>query len=456
MADDLADLEQDVLSLQNELESLRLKSTNLKDRISELKKFDPYKRSVRKKKARIQKQKTTRRAENDDNRNKINKTSNVLATESITNATKVNNPMINNVMKEFGFIFEKYPQLHDILFKDYRLKDGNFDTEHDNNGHIGSDVEANFLSFSESEPNSFKATSSAMVNNRNFMTPNKKQKKNTNDSQLNEDDNLPEHEWVLKNQPIIEHKMFDTSVGDLLDTTILSSPSKRKNRPQMGIDSEQYTKSNHLKNQILLENMFRLFGVTFFPVIDPTDLQLNVETQELDITREMLGIRFDIFNQMDKQFETPFYILLKRKLKSQSWSIFKHTIPNYIDIELLFVNITINGTSKNGFEDIYIFAKEIYLQLWKNSIRSQIFNDLLQEGIISIIYNDMRSTRVQFEISDTPIKLELQIKEDQIKSVRVLEGLDNDTELQSTISIVLIGSIYDLKYKLNMIRSSNN
>lgn len=454
MANDLADLEQDVLSLQNELESLRLKSTNLKDRISELKNFDPNKRRVRKKKTRIQKQKTTKRTENDDNQNKINETSNVLATESITNATKINDPMINNVMKEFGFIFEKFPQLHDILFKDYRLKDGNFDTEHDINGQIGSDMEANFSSFSESEPNSFKATSSAMVN-RNFMTPNKKQKKNTDDSQLNEDDNLPEHEWVLKNQPIIEHKMFDTSVGDLLDTTILSSPSKRKNRPQMGIDSEQNTKSNHLKDQILLENMFRLFGVTFFPVIDPTDLQLNVETQELDITREMLGIRFDIFNQMDKQFETPFYILLKRKLKSQSWSIFKHTIPNYIDIELLFVNITINGTSKNGFEDIYIFAKEIYLKLWKNSIRSQIFNDLLQEGIISIIYNDMRSTKVQFEISNTPIKLELQIKEDQIKSVRVLEGLDNDTELQSTISIVLIGSIYELKYKLNVIRSNN-
>lgn len=455
MSDSIEELEQDVLSLQNELESLRLRSADLKKRINKLKSFDPSKRNERKKRKKMQKQKTTSQGENDDDQNKVDGTANMSTTQSSTTKTKIDDPMINNVVKEFGSIFEKFPQLHDILFKDYRFKDENFENKSDNSDHMDSDVESNFSSFADSDSDSFKSSSSSMMDNRNPMTPNKKQKKSTNNSHINEDDNLPEHEWVLKNQPIIEHKMFDTSVGDLLDTTILSSPSKRKSRLQLGNDSNQNTKSNHLKNQIVLENIFRLFGITFFPVIDPTDLQLNVETQELDITREMLGIRFDIFNQMDRQFETPFYILLKRKLKSQSWSIFKHTIPGYIDIELLFVDITINGTSKNGFKDIYIFAKEIYLQLWRNSIRSQVFNDLLQEGIISIIYNDMRSTKVQFEVLDTSIKLELQIKEDQIKSVRVLEGVDNDIELQSTISIVLIGSIYELKYKLNMLRSSS-
>ena len=450
MSNDIKDLEQDIHSLQNELESLRLKSVNLKERINKLKDFDPNKRKERRKK----KQKTNKQIQHNDNQGKVEEAPNNLTKQNTTTTTAItDDPMINNVMNEFGSIFEKFPQLHDVLFKYYRFNNGKFRNESDEGDEINSDMESSDESFSNSD--TFGSSSSPIMDSDNFTTPNKKQRTSKDNSQFDEDDNLTEQEWVLKNQPIVEHKMFDTSVGDLLDTTILSSPSKRKNRPEMKNDSNQNMKFKQLKNQIVLENMFRLFGITFFPVIDPTDLQLNVETQELDITREMLGIRFDIFNQVNKQFETPFYIILKRKLKSHAWSIFKHTIPSYIDIELLFADITINGTSKNGFQDIYLFAKEIYLRLWKNSIRSQIFDELVQEGIISIIYNDMRSTRVQFEIIDTSIKLELQIKEDQIKSVRILEGVNDDIELQSTISMVLIGSIYDLKYKLLMIRSSS-
>lgn len=422
MSGSIEDLEQDIRSLRSEMESLKVKSTNLKERIDKLK--QPSAISRKKKKKRQQKEKSSLP---DDEPPKPRE-----------ETTPPQDKRFNGVMNEFGPIFEKFPQLHDILYKEYYFED-----DIGNEGK-GSGYESN---------NSFSASSSSAGNSRE-VTPSKRRKVTPGtENDENDDDNLPEYEWVLKNQQTIEHKMFDTSVGDMLDTTILSSPSKRKQRPMGGTREKTDPALAKLKNDIVIENMFRLFGVTFFPVIDPTDLQLNVETQELDVTREMLGIRFDIFNQVLKKFETPFYILLKRKLKSNSWAIFKHTIPSYIDIEVLFVDITFNGASANGFEDIYLFAKEVYLQLWQNSIRSQLFDELVQDDVISIIYNDMRSTRVQLEIIDTPIKLELQINKDQIKSVRIIDGIPN-VDVQSNISMVLLGSIYELKYKINMIKLS--
>ncbi|CAL9730716.1 inner kinetochore subunit Mcm21p [Monosporozyma unispora] len=422
MTSSVEDLKQDIRSLKSEMELLSVKSANLKERINKLK--QPH----LKKKKKHQKRKIFP----DDEPPQME-----------TEALPPQNKRFSGVMNEFGPIFEKFPQLHDILYKEYHFQDDKENEEEE------SDYESDYSSFSSS-------SSSSSTGNR-AITPQKRRKTDstTGNRETNNtnDDDLPEYEWVLKNQQTIEHKMFDTSVGDMLDTTILSSPSKRKQRPMGGRRELNDPKLTKLKNDIILENMFRLFGVTFFPVIDPTDLQLNVDTQELDVTREMLGIRFDLFNQVLRRFETPFYILLKRKLKSKSWAIFKHTIPSYIDIEILFVDITLNGTSSNGFEDIYLFAKEIYLQLWQNSIRNQLFDGLVQDEIISIIYNDMRSTRVQFEVADTPIKLELQLNKDQIKSVRIMEGIPN-ADVQSNVSMVLLGSIYELKYKLNMIKLS--
>ena len=59
MSDSIEELEQDVLSLQNELESLRLRSADLKKRINKLKSFDPSKRKERKTWKKMQKQNKT-------------------------------------------------------------------------------------------------------------------------------------------------------------------------------------------------------------------------------------------------------------------------------------------------------------------------------------------------------------------------------------------------------------
>lgn len=435
MSSSIEELEQDIRSLRTEMESLTVKSANLKQRIEKLTPQSPSKPRKSKRKDKKKKQ-----AVGDKN----------TITETVANSEEIQR---NGVLNEFGPIFEKFPQLHDLLYKEYRFQDNE-----DQNNSEAFDDDSGYSSSLSSSSSSLDESNRAMTpqkRRRIVVSPASREEDNVSND-MDDDGNLPEYEWVLKNQPTIEHKMFDTSVGDMLDTTILSSPSKRKNRQQLNNDASKggdHPDLDELKEDIMMENMFRLFGITFFPVIDPTDLQLNVDTQELDITREMLGIRFDIFNQVLRHFETPFYILLKRRLKSKSWAIFKHTIPGYIDVEVLFVDITINGTSTNGFEDIYLFAKEVYLQLWRNSIRSQIFDELVQDGRISLAYNDMRSTRVQFKIIETPIKLELQLKEDQVKSVRILGGV-SDMNIQTNISMILLGSIHELKQKLSMIKAS--
>ncbi|CCC70769.1 hypothetical protein NCAS_0F02850 [Naumovozyma castellii] len=170
----------------------------------------------------------------------------------------------------------------------------------------------------------------------------------------NENDDLPEHEWVLKNQRPVEHKMFDTSVADVLNTEMLSSPSKRRLILKNGQDEMEENK--HLQKEYrLLENVFRIVGISFFDAVDPNDLE-----------SDMIGIRLDPFNQPSKVY----YIILKKEAKNNReglWTIIKHTIPKYINVTNTF------GESKRetwrtmikieNHDDIYLLAKEVYVKL---------------------------------------------------------------------------------------------
>lgn len=241
----------------------------------------------------------------------------------------------------------------------------------------------------------------------------------------------------LDNHALVEHKMFDKSIADMIDTEILTSPSKRR----LKLKSKSGSKDLH--QRILLENVYRMFGITFFPVVDPNDIKMNEDSREMEISREMTGIRLEVFNDRLKKFENPHYILLKKKIKSDSWLLFKHTVPNYIDSQTLFDNT--NGGLVITYDHIYFFAKSVYLQLILVSLRSQQLEELADVGLITDLVLDLQAAVVSFSINECKIRLFL--KNDQVVSCFISDDKSN-SQRKLRLEVILLGPINDLTFKL--------
>lgn len=248
---------------------------------------------------------------------------------------------------------------------------------------------------------------------------------------------MPEHEWVLNTQPLVQHKLFDEGVSDLIDTEILISPSKRKQKLQSAPSKRKEL------DPIIHENIFRMYGVSFFPVVDPNDLEYNKERKIIEVKRDMLGIRFDVFNQFKSRYEKPHYVLLKKDTKSEKWGLFKFTIPNYIDVNGIF-NDT-NGGLIKSYDEVYLFAKQINVHLIQMSLRTQILLDLEAKSIIDKLDMDLQATLASF--SRNNIKFEIILQESSIISCS-LKNKSFPNELKTSIELILKGPLDELGSKL--------
>ncbi|CAI4058848.1 hypothetical protein SKDZ_04G5180 [Saccharomyces kudriavzevii ZP591] len=263
-------------------------------------------------------------------------------------------------------------------------------------------------------------------------------------AKLDNDENVSEQEWVLRTQPMVQHQMFDSAVADLLDTDILTSPSKRKRK--LKITDIDTSDRNELEDSIIMENVYRMFGITFFPLVDPADLKIKDGSDEIFVDREMLGIRLEVFSERKSKFEKPHYILLKKRIKSNSWFLFKHTIPSFIDVQGIF-NET-NGGLVISHDNVYLFAKRVFLQLVEIQKRQQKFKDLEAKKIIHDLDLDLQSSMVSFFVKD--VKVELFVKQNEIVSCSILDEIhDFSRKNKSKWEVVLLGSLDDLELKLN-------
>lgn len=254
---------------------------------------------------------------------------------------------------------------------------------------------------------------------------------------------MPEHEWVLNTQPLVQHKLFNEGLSDLIDTEILISPSKRRQK----INSDtSHLEANKDVDSILRENLFRMFGISFFPVVDPNDLEYNDDRKLIEVKRDMLGIRFDVFNQSVSRYEKPHYILLKKDTKSDKWGVFKYTIPNYIDVHGIF-NDT-NGGILKSYDEVYLFAKQINILLIQKSIRIQILLDLEAKSVIEKLDMDLQATIASFSRSN--FKFEIIIKENSITSCS-LKSSHIPEELKTSIEFIIEGPLDELGSKLKSI-----
>ncbi|CCE62845.1 hypothetical protein TPHA_0D02070 [Tetrapisispora phaffii CBS 4417] len=337
---------------------------------------------------------------------------------------EVNNAIVNDkeeepLLQEFNVLFNQFPDLFELLSKE-KIKRSEMLGKHHRDEVFGTEEEANKRKQSE---------------------------------HLNDDDNMPEHEWILNKQPIIEHKIFASELSENINTDILTSPSKRKkviegieitgNDANMGYKNPNL--NEELERKIIKENTFRLFGISYFPVVDPCDLVHDKSNNEVNNKREMIGIRLEVFDDTLGVFEKPHYILLKKKTKSNNWGLFKYTIPNYIDIYLIFQRIN-NGILLT-YEDIYIFAKQVYIQLLLIQNRKKNLMQLQEANIVSDILIDLNLKLIKMNIINTTTKLTLYLEKDKVTSVSIYsETLDIHS--QKRWKLTLLGPVSGISRKI--------
>jgi central kinetochore subunit Mal2/MCM21 len=174
-----------------------------------------------------------------------------------------------------------------------------------------------------------------------------------------------------------------------------------------------------------------MFGITAFPVKKPNS---TPESQEL------LGIRIEIFNSTDLVFETPHYLILQKNLKNSKWDIYKHTIPNFIQVKTIAAE---NYDNLSEYQ-LFHFIMEIRDILNKVAIKHQIIDKLKRDLSKNIknLEKDIPLEVLKFDLKIpkqvvTPVILNLSLE--SIESSHIERGF-SETE-KSRINNVLKGDI---------------
>ncbi|CCE83799.1 Piso0_004387 [Millerozyma farinosa CBS 7064] len=133
----------------------------------------------------------------------------------------------------------------------------------------------------------------------------------------------------------IRHGIFDTSISKYFSESRLEkdlkviSGHKRQKTNDVDRAIDRIEQNIAINESVLLENVLRFNGVTAFPLN-----RLPFENSEL------IGIRFDMFSHNSQSFLKPHYAILKKvQVESKEsdvqmrWSVYRHTLPAYIDVE---------------------------------------------------------------------------------------------------------------------------
>lgn len=176
-----------------------------------------------------------------------------------------------------------------------------------------------------------------------------------------------------------DHQYFDDLINDVMidgskEISQEDESSTNKNQNKSDVQRFKVIKDQYAK-EIMMENCYRLGGITGFPVYSPENEWLR-------------GIRFDIFDSYNRKFVKPHYIILKRKIKSDDLFVYKSTIPDYIPVNALaykYLNISYR-----------IFAQEVRKQLVLYQLRKSTFDEIADQFKGKITFNpDISYTKIQ-------------------------------------------------------------
>ncbi|RLV96513.1 Central kinetochore subunit MCM21 [Spathaspora sp. JA1] len=256
---------------------------------------------------------------------------------------------------------------------------------------------------------------------------------------------------------IIKHSHFDPSISSYFK------------EPEEDTDMESHDATDHttpiqqdleLRENILYENIFRMTGITAFPV--------NQYSED-----ELLGIRFDTYSTSTNTFKTPHYMILQKNNiisnsdKEQSlteegkiWSVYKHTLPSYVP--LLEYNKILDDSNESIIQLstlvrnflIKIQYKHDKLDQLLRLTRTQFNLDSDTDAIISNIDRDLSCQRILITFKQPVVRkliLELKLSLDTIEICTFHSNSPDKQTLKFCQSILKDCNINDIIKKFRLV-----
>lgn len=233
-------------------------------------------------------------------------------------------------------------------------------------------------------------------------------------------------------EPFVKHNFFDESISKFFNTdveTVLEkgsqeySENKRRKMAEVSGNVLSRTKRYiEVKDNIMLENVFRFGGVTAFPI--------NKMANEMD--NKTMGLRFDVFSHRKLCFSVPHYVILRKESLSDKgeqmrtkWTVHKHTLPAYIPLED-YRRCLDNDNEKEGIHDFGLKIREFF-------IKTQYKHDKF-DSLLDIKFTHLKKDKAR---ADIPVVAKLE-KDLQCKKLLLfLESGDKEPKKEATkLSIV--------------------
>ena len=179
------------------------------------------------------------------------------------------------------------------------------------------------------------------------------------------------------------------------------------------------------------ENSVRLSGVSLFPV------------NYCDI--EYMGIRLEMFSELDLRYKLPLYIILKPSAKIVgAWELFKHSLPKYVQIYHYWEQCTDSTDTSNS--NIMKFANLCYKDILNVHSRVEFFHKLDKasddktENQFSLLKIDEMGYHVSFRLGAAIVNI---INNDRNEIV--------NCAINDQLNMSFLGSIFDLPGKFDLV-----
>ncbi|KAG7660848.1 MCM21 [[Candida] subhashii] len=258
---------------------------------------------------------------------------------------------------------------------------------------------------------------------------------------------------------LIKHSHFDSSISSYFESsTNVSSiiPQQQQQNTPINIIQQEI----ELRENILYENIFRMTGITAFP--------LNKHLQK----EQLMGLRFDIYSTTTKTYSSPHYVILKKlnsfdyklQIPKRNWIIYRDTLPKYIPLKE-YSNLLDEST-----ESIHLFVEQIRQFIHKTQYKHDKFDQLksltrnnfglkLRSNLPMVhkINRDLQCQRIKLIIkhkSSILLEFELLCSIDLIETVKIISKNDQpqfQDHLRFCESIVKDTKINDLLKRFRLV-----
>lgn len=226
--------------------------------------------------------------------------------------------------------------------------------------------------------------------------------------------------------PMIPESYFDELIKKYFSHPVEDEPPQPPSLSSSALHIQNHTNNSDLA---LIESIYRLAGVTAFPIND------KLYDTSADA---LLGLRFDVLCHTTNQFLKPHYIILRRvqtKSERYHWLVFRYTTPAHIGLDKLS-QLLVHQNEEKGLR---LFAFAVRDSLVAVQYRKDKFTQLAAMDLV--VDCDLECRRVVVDISNHSVTLICGQKVELVTCTLPLE------EAKTYIEASLVGTPMDFLLK---------